>query len=174
MLFALLCAASPIELWHSYHGAEAQALDHIAHLEADRLGVQVTLTEVPYDNFQNKLLQALAAGQGPDLFIAPHERLADWQRYLSRVPATGDLSPALLALHWHGENVGLAFAVKTLALVTQRSLVKQPIETLEDLKAIYPLAMGLLVMAFWQWALGLRSWPRRDELLLRGAVFFRA
>lgn len=144
MILALLLAATPtLHLWHSYRGGELAALTAITQQEGARLHVTVELTQVPFDNLQSKLLQALSAGQGPDLFIAPHERASDWERYLMRVAPVGDLAAAHTALQLGTETIGYPFSVKTLALVRRRSLVPQPVEVLDKLQVANLTAYGL-------------------------------
>ena len=36
------------------------------------------LVAVPYDAFADKLTSAIPRGNGPDLFIYPHDRIGDW------------------------------------------------------------------------------------------------
>ena len=36
------------------------------------------LVAVPYDSFADKLTSAIPRGNGPDLFIYPHDRIGDW------------------------------------------------------------------------------------------------
>jgi arabinogalactan oligomer/maltooligosaccharide transport system permease protein len=141
-----LFAAAPLpslQLWHSYRGGELEALTAIAREESEQLGVAVELTQVPFDNLQNKLLQALSAGQGPDLFIAPHERASDWERYLFRVTPLGDLLAAQAAVQLGGETIGFPFSVKTLALLRRHSLLPDRVATLDHLRAANPTGYGL-------------------------------
>ena len=136
-------ATVTLHLWHSYRGGELAALTAIVRQESARLGVIVELTQVPFDNLQSKLLQALSAGQGPDLFIAPHERASDWERYLVRVPPLGDLLTARDALRLGEQSIGYPFSVKTMALVRRRSILPVPVTTLDALATVNPTGFGL-------------------------------
>ena len=87
VILALVLAAAPLHLWHSYRGAELEALSAITRTESARLGIEVELTQVPFDNLQSKLLQALSAGQGPGLFILRRTSARASGNAISRVVA---------------------------------------------------------------------------------------
>ncbi len=134
ILLCLLLAADaqPLRVWHAYREAEAEVLTR-AVAEHDPSAI---VTQIPYDSFQSKLLQALSAGVGPDLFVAPHERLDSWWRFLDPVTTDGsDMPVAKDAMRAHGELYGHPYALKTLALIRHKDLAPDPVAALEDLKA---------------------------------------
>jgi ABC-type sugar transport system, periplasmic component len=60
-----------ITFWHTYNedGTEASTLNNtlIPQFEAAHPNIKVTAVSVPYDNFREKLLAAISAGDAPDL-----------------------------------------------------------------------------------------------------------
>ncbi len=63
-----------VTLWHSYRGAEQEALEAvIAELEAGSDSVRVETLMVPTEAYKNRLRSAIPRGNGPDLFIEAHE-----------------------------------------------------------------------------------------------------
>ena len=49
---------------------------------------QISYTQIDPSAYQNKLLAALAAGTGPDIFEIPNRDLAQWQSVATPIPAT--------------------------------------------------------------------------------------
>jgi multiple sugar transport system substrate-binding protein len=49
---------------------------------------QITYTQIDPSQYQSKLLSALAAGTGPDIFEIPNRDLAQWQSVATPIPAT--------------------------------------------------------------------------------------
>ncbi len=70
-----------LRLWHSYRGEERAALERvIQEWNVQHPGEKVEPLAVPFEAYGNKLTSAVPRGNGPDLFIAAHERLGDWVR----------------------------------------------------------------------------------------------
>src|SRR5688572_25289077 len=74
-----------IELWHSYSsgaGTELPALNQaLAKVKTANGGLNVKVTEVPFDQLFNKIKTSWAAGEAkPDLFIAPNDSLGQQAR----------------------------------------------------------------------------------------------
>jgi len=132
-------------LWHAYRGEERAALEQIIrqlHTESD---VRVDLLAVPYEAFRQRLTAAIPRGNGPDLFIAPHEAVGEWSRghLLEPLPYPNDLSPSAFlesttdALTFDGQLWAMPLSFKSLALFINRDLVSGTPATLDEL-----LAMG--------------------------------
>ena len=68
-------AAADVTLWHAYRGAERDALESLVEQYNATHSATVLTRAVPYDGFNSKLEAAIPRGNGPDLFIAAHERL---------------------------------------------------------------------------------------------------
>ena len=83
LLVALVACGEPREpgvvLWHAYTGLERDALEQSAAAwNREHASTPITLVAVPYDAFADKLTSAIPGGNGPDLFIYPHDRIGDW------------------------------------------------------------------------------------------------
>ncbi len=136
-------AGAPVELrlWHAYRGDEAQALEDLAaRWTVEHPEAPVAALAVPYEGFVSKLEAAAPRGNGPDLFIAAHERSGAWaNRGLlspwADVPA--GLHPTTVeALRWEGQVMGLPLATKCLALFSNDALVDAPPATTDALLAL--------------------------------------
>ncbi|TVQ95275.1 MAG: extracellular solute-binding protein [Deltaproteobacteria bacterium] len=74
-------ADEPLELWHAYRGAEAEALREVVRAwEVAHPGRAVRMVAIPHDVYSTKLTSGVPRGNGPDVFIAAHERAGDWAR----------------------------------------------------------------------------------------------
>ncbi|MFN7131435.1 MAG: extracellular solute-binding protein, partial [Myxococcales bacterium] len=152
LLFALPASAQPVELvlWHSYNGAEKDALNEtVASFNAQHRarGVQLTTLPIPNDAFADKLTAAIAVGNGPDLFVFAHDRLGDWadqglveplQNWIGeehRARFTENSLRALGAPQGSRTLYGLPLAVKSVALIYDSSKVPTPPATIEALEA---------------------------------------
>ncbi len=135
--FALCGAASAAEvtIWHAYRGDERAALESLAErYTRAHPQTQVVPVFVPYGELGNKAETAVPRGNGPDLFVYAHERLADWATMgvvLPVTPATTGLEPGFLplatdALTHDGSVWGWPLAAKCLALFWNRALVDGP------------------------------------------------
>lgn len=81
LLAAGLAFAAPTELtvWHSYRGEERAVLEALL-TDYDEAHPDITVVPLalPYDSYFTKLESAAPRGNGPDLFIAAHERIGAW------------------------------------------------------------------------------------------------
>lgn len=153
------CSEPPrgVVLWHPYRGAEQKALETIAKRFADERHVEITVLAVPNEAYAAKLEAAIPRGNGPDVFVSPHERLGS---YLSNtlVSPTGDAFPdedvaryepvTVEAVTDRNVRYAVPLASKCLALyVDTRKLPAAP-ASLEELEAtkgklgpgVFPLA----------------------------------
>ncbi|GIW70765.1 MAG: hypothetical protein KatS3mg102_0307 [Planctomycetota bacterium] len=163
---ALAAAAlATVVLWHSYQGAERQALEQTAaaiNAEFRAAGhpeAQLALLAVPFDALHRKLETTIPRGHGPALFIAAHDRLGDWvQRGLvaplpaeAAAPEERWLPGLLAALSGpDGRLYGLPLTYKGLVLYTRRELLARPPEELEELRRLAPAlrAQGAVPLAY--------------------------
>lgn len=150
LLLIALCACSrgdsgAVLLWHTYNGAELEALeDAVAAIERDT-GIDVALVSVPYEAFADKLTNAIPNGNGPDLFIYAHDRLGHWvsgglvepiEFYVDEALADRFAHDAIASLAHDGSLYGLPLAVKSIALYHRTDLVPEPPRTTAELYAI--------------------------------------
>ncbi|MCO4771190.1 MAG: extracellular solute-binding protein [Deltaproteobacteria bacterium] len=136
---------SRVLLWHSYRGGEREALEQVVRrLHAANSDVTVDLLAVPNEAFRQRLTAAIPRGNGPDLFIAPHESVGEWSRnhLLEAMPYPADLPEAAFlassrdALTFDGQLWAVPLSFKSLALFINRGLVKQTPGTVEELVAL--------------------------------------
>ncbi|MCB9758518.1 MAG: extracellular solute-binding protein [Alphaproteobacteria bacterium] len=145
LLWAWLAAAwaAPVELnvWHAYRGQERAALEAVlAEFDAAHPDVTVRPLALPAESFITKLEAAAPRGNGPDLFIAAHERVGDWSATGLLAPVEGlDTAPyhpiTVEALRYDGDLYGVPLAYKCLALFYNRALVRDPAGTTDALLA---------------------------------------
>ncbi len=120
----------PLRLWHGYRGAERETLERLtADFTRDHPQWPVELLAVPYEAYANKLTSAIPRGNGPDVFIAAHERLGDWAESgliapLPDGPEWDAFFPTTVdALTWRDRRYGLPLAFKSLALFVRDDLL---------------------------------------------------
>lgn len=159
--FVLLpaCTEPPrgIVLWHPYRGGEEAALKKVAlRFEAER-GVKVTVLAVPYEAYLAKLEAAIPRGNGPDVFVGPHNRLGEYLLHRIVAPVgdafpDGDASlyePVTVAAVTHdGARYAVPLASKCVALYYDPRLFPAPPRTLEEL-ASKRGALGALDAGMW-------------------------
>jgi arabinogalactan oligomer/maltooligosaccharide transport system permease protein len=143
MVATVTAYADDIDVWHSYRGAEQQALNELVTTwNDDHPDEQVRLLAVPHDAYANKLTSAVPRGHGPDLFIFAHERIGDWAESGIIAPVEDELSqreraaflPVTLdALRYDDKLYGVPLSFKTVALFYNKELVDQPPKTTDEL-----------------------------------------
>ncbi len=147
--FALLGEASaalaktPVNLWHAYRAQEKTALEEVAKkFNAENKDIELLLLPIPYDAFADKITAAVPRGKGPDLFIFAQDRVGDWAAsgvvepidfWLTDELRTAFMPPSLEALSYDGQFYGLPMAVKMIALIYNKKLVKNPPKTTDEL-----------------------------------------
>ncbi|MDG1479137.1 MAG: extracellular solute-binding protein [Myxococcota bacterium] len=132
-LLSLSARAAPTELtlWHAYRGEERAALEGLLdQYDADHPDIVVVPLALPYESFITKLESAAPRGNGPDLFIAAHERVGSWAESGLVAPIEIEAEryhPATVeALHYNGTQYGLPMSFKCLALYYNRDLLDVP------------------------------------------------
>jgi arabinogalactan oligomer/maltooligosaccharide transport system permease protein len=152
-------------LWHAYGETEARGLEAAvdafeARRAAEGRPVRVEVTAIPFGAYASKLQAAIPVGNGPDVFVDAHDRLASYvEQHLVR-PLEGlpedtraDLDPAHLeALTWEGALWGVPLSAKSLVLyINVRLGDPAALEALEDFEGLraatprgsFPLAWEL-------------------------------
>ena len=152
-VLALLAACgqqreSGVVLWHAYTGQERVALEQTAATwTAAHPDKPIVLVAVPYDSFADKLTSAIPRGNGPDLFIYPHDRIGDWadagtiepiEFWVDDARADRFTEQAIGAMAYHGSLWGLPLSAKSLALFVRTDLVAKAPATTDDLVAPTP------------------------------------
>lgn len=153
------CSEPPhgVVLWHPYRGGEETALKKIvADFEKER-GIKVTALAVPYEAYLSKLEAAIPHGNGPDVFVGPHNRLGEYLLHILAAPV-GDAFPegdvalyepgTVEAVTHEGKRYAVPLASKCVALYWNTKLLSKAPTTLEELGAqkgnlgagVWPLA----------------------------------
>ena len=129
-----------VTVWTYWEEKEAlDALREITRGYASKTGINVTVTCVPLDEYKYKLFRDLQHGEGPDVFIAPHE-------WLSELVAAGVIAPIdyseiaeeypasiISAVTWESEIYAIPVKIEVPALIVNTKLVETPPEALEDI-----------------------------------------
>jgi arabinogalactan oligomer/maltooligosaccharide transport system substrate-binding protein len=134
-----------LELWHSYSsgaGTELAALNEaLAKVKAANSGLNVKVTEVPFDQLFKKIDTSWAAGEAkPDLFIAPNDSLgaqvrngllADLSQYESQLQNISQ--PALAGSKVDGKLYMIPESLKAVAMYHNKSKVPTAPTTTDEL-----------------------------------------
>lgn len=153
------CGEPPrgIVVWHPYRGGEQAALEAVAARWETEGHTKVTLLAIPYEAYLSKLEAAIPRGNGPDVFLGPHNRLGEYILHLLVAPA-GDAFPdadvdtyearTVEAITHEGKRWAIPLASKAVALYVNTDLVQAPPTSLDDIvelraklaKEVWPLA----------------------------------
>ncbi|MGN1393752.1 MAG: maltose/maltodextrin ABC transporter substrate-binding protein MalE [Succinivibrionaceae bacterium] len=96
-----------------------------------------------FDQVEVKYKQSVVAGKGPDIFIWPHDRIADW--VIDKLIEPVSISPFLLnnlypksveAITYEGTQYGYPIALEAISNVCNMDLIDQVPSTFEDIERI--------------------------------------
>lgn len=142
-------APEEVSVWHAYRGEERAALERLLEeWSASQNRFRAVPLAIPYEGFFSKLEAAAPRGNGPDLFIAAHERIGTWAAtgLVRPWPADDELSglhpTALQALRWKDQLYGLPLSAKGLALYRNTELLAEAPTTTAQLEALLPGLTG--------------------------------
>jgi arabinogalactan oligomer/maltooligosaccharide transport system permease protein len=146
VMFAFGCSEPPhgITIWHPYRGGEDEALkESIASFEREE-NVKVTSLFVPYEAYIAKLEAAIPRGNGPDVFIGPHNRIGEYVLH-QLIGEAGDAFPAadvdryeqatVDAVTFREKRWAVPLASKCVALYYDPRVYPSPPTTLEAMVA---------------------------------------
>lgn len=154
LITAVLAKTPTLTVWHSYRGDEQKSLERlIRSYDAQNESIEIEILAVPYDSYLSKLEAAAPRGNGPDLFIAAHERIGAWAasgliQPLSYTPE-GFHPSTVDALRYDGNLYGVPLAYKCLALIVNTDILSEAPSTTDEIfvlsedlktKGITPLA----------------------------------
>ena len=142
-------AAEPTEvtLWHAYGtgSAEETALTKlIEQAKTDLPNITINVLQVPFNDIFNKYRTDVAAGGGPDLFIAPNDSLGDDARNGLIADITdlaagklGDYSQLSIdGMTVEGKLYGIPESLKAVVFWYNKDLLATPPATTDELKAL--------------------------------------
>ena len=137
--------AAEVTLWHSYHTGENEekALTQLlTNFATDHPEIKVNVLAIPFDQIFNKWETEVAAGGGPDLFVAPNDSLGKEVRASLIQDLTGKLTADQLAVYMpvavqadtiDGKLWAVPESMKAVALFYNKSTVPTPPATTDDL-----------------------------------------
>jgi len=140
---------APVEVtfWHAYGTGSAEEValaKNLAQAAIDMPEITINVLQVPFNDIYNKYRTDVAAGGGPDMFIAPNDSLGDD----ARAGLVADIT-ALAAGKLDGVNqlgidgmsvdgvlYGVPESMKALAMWYNKELLPTPPATTDELKAL--------------------------------------
>ena len=142
-------APAPVEVtfWHAYGtgSAEETALTALlAQAAADMPNIKINVLQVPFNDVYNKYRTDVAAGGGPDMFIAPNDSLGDDAR-AGLIADITDLAAGKLdgvsqlgvdGMSLDGKLFGVPESLKAVAFWYNKSLLATPPANTDELKAL--------------------------------------
>ncbi|WP_280769316.1 sugar ABC transporter substrate-binding protein [Salipaludibacillus daqingensis] len=132
-----------LAMWVNDEDAQLDAYEEIADKFTDEYGIEVNVT--PYSMLDQTEGMSLdgPAGQGPDLFFQPHDRMGDihLQGLAAELELTDDQQErlshyneeAVTSFSYEGIQYGIPAVVETYALFRNTDLVPDAPETMDDL-----------------------------------------
>src|SRR5215212_5071946 len=140
-------ASGEVTLWHAYGtgSAEEVALTKLLdQAKTDLPNITINVLQVPFNDVFNKYRTDVAAGGGPDIFIAPNDSLGDDAR-AGLVADITDLASGKLdgvsqlgidGMTLDGKLYGIPESLKALACWYNKDMMATPPATTDDLKAL--------------------------------------
>jgi arabinogalactan oligomer/maltooligosaccharide transport system substrate-binding protein len=136
-----------VTFWHAYGTGSAEEVALTALLEqaaTDLPNIKISVLQVPFNDIFNKYRTDVAAGGGPDMFIAPNDSLGDDAR-AGLIADITDLAAGKLegvnqlgvdGMTLDGKLYGIPESLKALAFWYNKSLLPTPPATTDELKAL--------------------------------------
>ena len=135
-----------VTLWHAYGtgSAEEDAMTAIVeNARAEYPDLTIEVLQIPFDQIFNKWQTEVAAGEGPDMFIAPNDDLGNMARAGLVLDITDHLEGRLddvvdtgvAGMEVNGRLYGVPESAKAVALYYNKSMVDAPPTTAEELLA---------------------------------------
>ncbi|MBU1662895.1 MAG: extracellular solute-binding protein, partial [Chloroflexi bacterium] len=140
-------AKSEVTFWHAYGtgSAEEVALTQILEqAKTDMPDVTINVLQVPFNDIFNKYRTDVAAGGGPDMFIAPNDSLGDDVRAgliaditeLAAGKLNGVNQLGIDGMSLDGKLYGIPESLKAVAFWYNTDMLSAPPKTTDELKAL--------------------------------------
>ncbi|GGO87385.1 maltose ABC transporter substrate-binding protein MalE [Marinobacterium nitratireducens] len=131
----------------------------------DETGIAVEVSHP--DNVTDKFQQAAATGNGPDIFIWPHDRFGEWAASGLIVPVepSDEVKNGIVDFAWdavtvNGRHYGYPMAVEAIGLIYNKALIDTPPATFADVVALdRSLAAEGKKAILWDYNNTYFSWP---------------
>lgn len=136
-----------VTFWHAYGtgSAEEMALAKLLQQAAvDLPHIKINVLQVPFNDIFNKYRTDVAAGGGPDMFIAPNDSLGDDARAgliaditdLAAGKLDGYTPLAIEGMSLNGRLYGIPESLKAVAFWYNKEMLPEPPKTTDELKAL--------------------------------------
>ncbi len=105
-------------------------------------GVEVVLEQVQLQDILEQARVAIPAGEGPDIFIVPHDQIGQLVEGGLIAPidlgakADNIVAPALQAFNYNSELYALPYATENVALLRNVDLVPEPVTTWDEMMEV--------------------------------------
>lgn len=140
----------PVEVtfWHAYGTGSSEELAMgtlVRQAAKDMPNVKINLLQVPFDQIFNKYRTEVAAGGGPNMFIAPNDDLGNDARAkliaditeLAKGKLDGYAKLSVDGMSLDGKLYGIPESLKAVAMYYNKDLIKEVPKTTDDMaKAI--------------------------------------
>jgi arabinogalactan oligomer/maltooligosaccharide transport system substrate-binding protein len=136
-----------VTFWHAYGTGSAEEVALTKALEeaaADLPGITINVLQVPFNDIYNKYRTDVAAGGGPDMFIAPNDSLGDDARAgliaditdLAAGQLDGYSQTAIDGMSLDGKLYGIPESLKAVLFWYNTDQIAEPPATTDELKAL--------------------------------------
>ncbi|MBI5932604.1 MAG: extracellular solute-binding protein [Chloroflexi bacterium] len=136
-----------VTFWHAYGTGSAEEVALAKVLEAaatDLPQYKINVLQVPFNDIYNKYRTDVAAGAGPDMFIAPNDSLGDDARAGLIADITeiakgklGDYTPlSVEGMSVEGKLYGIPESLKAVVFWYNKDMIATPPATTDELKAL--------------------------------------
>jgi arabinogalactan oligomer/maltooligosaccharide transport system substrate-binding protein len=136
-----------VTLWHAYQTGSAEETTLatlIANAQKEMPDLKINVLQIPFSDIFNKYQTEVAAGGGPDMFVAPNDDLGNWTRGSLIIPLDEQLAGKLDAvvatgvdgMKVDGKIMGVPESAKAVALYYNKSLLPEPPKTTDELMAM--------------------------------------
>ena len=142
-------APAPVEVtfWHAYGTGSAEEValaKNLAQAAIDMPEIKINVLQVPFNDIYNKYRTDVAAGGGPDMFIAPNDSLGDDARAglvaditaLAAGKLDGINQLGIDGMSVDGVLYGVPESMKAVAMWYNKDLLPTPPATTDELKAL--------------------------------------
>jgi len=137
-----------VTFWHAYGtgSAEETAMTAlVAQAQKDLPNITINVLQIPFNDIFNKYRTDVAAGGGPDMFIAPNDSLGDDARAglladitdLLKGKLDGVAPLAVDGMSLDGKIYGVPESLKAVALYYNKSMLPNPPKTTDELMTLF-------------------------------------
>lgn len=140
LLTSIGFAAVPgrLTIWTSE--AQVNVLQRLGDDFEAQYGIPVDVVEVPFGDIQTKFLTAAPAGEGPDIIVGAHDRIAELVvnglltpvDFLTARDKAAFMGTALDAFSYGGRLYGIPYAIEAVAFIYNKDYLPEPPETMEE------------------------------------------